>query len=245
MPLYVGTSGYSYPQWKSIFYPADLPDKRMLSYYGGEFKSVEINNTFHRMPKASMMESWSAEVPADFRFVLKAPQHITHLQRLKDVDDAVSYLFEVAGTLKERLGALLFQLPPSLKKDLPLLRDFLALVPPKRRVALQFRHGSWLDDEVFSLLRKNDAALCIADVQDDLEIPVVPTATWGYLRLRRPEYAEAELRRWARVVQEQGWRDAFVFFKHEESAQGPMLARRFLALSGEERSGSGKPREAI
>lgn len=231
MPLYVGTSGYSYPQWKGIFYPADLPQRRMLNYYGGEFKSVEINNTFHRMPTPSLMESWSAEVPADFRFVLKAPQRITHLARLRDADDAVSYLFEVAGMLKERLGALLFQLPPSLKKDVPLLRDFLALVPPKRRVAFQFSHGSWLDDEVFLLLSKNDAALCIADVQDDLEIPVVSTASWGYLRLRRPEYGEAELLRWARVVQGQGWQDAFVFFKHEESAQGPLLAKRFLALA--------------
>ncbi len=240
MALYVGTSGYSYPAWKGTFYPADLPDKRMLNYYGGEFGSVEINNTFHRMPGPSLLESWAAEVPEDFRFVLKAPQRITHLQRLRDVDDAVSYLCEVAGTLKERLGALLFQLPPSLKKDLPLLRDFLALLPPGRRVALQFRHRSWLDDDVLALLRKNDAALCIADVQDDLEIPLLSTAAWGYLRLRRPEYDDAQLRRWAEAVQQQGWQDAFVFFKHEDSARGPMLAKRFLALSSlQGSSGSG------
>ena len=231
MSLYVGTSGYSYPEWKGSFYPEDLPAKRMLNYYGSQFRTVEINNTFHRMPKVSLLESWGAEVPADFRFVLKAPQSITHFQRLKDVDDPVSYLFDVAGALKERLGALLFQLPPSLKKDLPLLRDFLALLPPGRRAALQFRHRSWLDDEVFGLLRKNSVALCIADLQDDLEIPFVATADWGYPRLRRPDYGDAELKRWGALVRGQNWSDVFVFFKHEDSARGPLLARRFLALA--------------
>jgi len=232
MVLYVGTSGYSYPQWKGLFYPEELPAKRMLSFYGGQFRSVEINNTFHRMPTAALLETWAAEVPADFKFVLKAPQRITHLQRLRDVDDTLSYLFEVAGTLKERLGALLFQLPPGLKKDVPLLRDFLSLLPPKRRAAFQFRHRSWLDDEVFGLLQKNGAALCIADAEDDIEVPFVSTADWGYLRLRRPDYGEAQLKRWAALVQEQSWGDAFVFFKHEESALGPLLAKRFLDLSG-------------
>jgi len=204
----------------------------MLSYYGSQFRSVEINNTFHRMPQAALLESWAAEVPADFKFVLKAPQRITHVQRLKDADDAVSYLFDVAGTLKERLGALLFQLPPSLKKDLPLLRDFLSLLPPGRRAAFQFRHRSWFDDEVLGLLQKNGAALCIADAQDDIEVPFVATAEWGYLRLRRPDYGVRELKKWAELVRKQNWREAFVFFKHEESAQGPLLAKRFLELSG-------------
>jgi len=232
MVLYVGTSGYSYKEWKGSFYPEDLPASRMLSYYGSQFRSVEINNTFHRMPQAALLESWAAEVPADFKFVLKAPQRITHVQRLKDADDAVSYLFDVAGTLKERLGALLFQLPPSLKKDLPLLRDFLSLLPPGRRAAFQFRHRSWFDDEVLGLLQKNGAALCIADAQDDIEVPFVATAEWGYLRLRRPDYGVRELKKWAELVRKQNWREAFVFFKHEESAQGPLLAKRFLELSG-------------
>lgn len=233
MSLYVGTSGYSYPEWKGLFYPQDLPEKRMLGYYGTQFMSVEINSTFHRMPSVAQLEAWGRAVPADFRFVLKAPQRITHLQRLRDADRAVSYLFEVAAALGERLGAVLFQVPPGLGRDLPLLRDFLALLPEGRRSAFQFRHRSWLDDEVLALLRRNDAAWCIADEEDGPGMPVVATARWGYLRLRRPEYGMPELARWLGVVRGQGWQDAFVFFKHEESARGAMLARRFLALAEE------------
>jgi uncharacterized protein YecE (DUF72 family) len=232
MNLYVGTSGYSYKEWKGSFYPEDLPEKQMLHYYGGQYKTVEINNTFHRMPKVSLLEGWAGEVPNDFKFVLKAPQQITHFQRLKDADESMSYLFDVAGALKERLGALLFQLPPNLKKDLPLLRDFLALVPPRRRVALEFRHQSWFDAEVFTLLRQNNAALCIADAENDLEVPFASTADWGYLRLRRPDYDLKELKRWTKLVQKQDWQDAFVFFKHEEVGKGPLMAKRFLELAG-------------
>src|SRR6266705_3803721 len=159
MNLYVGTSGYSYKEWKGTFYPDDLPDKQMLRFYGERFRSVEINNTFYRMPKASILEAWAAEVPADFKFVLKASQRITHKQRLKDADDSVSYLLEVAGALKERLGPLLFQLPPELKKDLPRLREFLTLLPPDRPSAFEFRHQSRFDGEVFSLLREHQVAL--------------------------------------------------------------------------------------
>ncbi len=191
--LYVGTSGYSYKEWKGSFYPKNLPDKQMLRYYGERFRTVEINNTFYRMPKASVLEAWAAEVPADFKFVLKAPQRITHIQRLKDAGESVSYLLEVAGALKERLGPLLFQLPPNLKKDVPRLREFLALLPLERRAAFEFRHPSWFDDEVFGLLRDHQAALCIAEAEDDLEVPFVATADWGYLRLRRPDYGDAEL----------------------------------------------------
>src|SRR5216117_550140 len=131
MNLYVGTSGYSYKEWKGTFYPEDMPEKQMLRYYGERFRSVEINNTFYRMPKPSVLESWAAEVPEDFKFVLKASQRITHMQRLKDVGDSVSYLLKVAGTLKGRLGPLRFQLPPFLHKDLPRLRELLALLPSK------------------------------------------------------------------------------------------------------------------
>ncbi|HBG04550.1 MAG: hypothetical protein A2075_01220 [Geobacteraceae bacterium GWC2_58_44] len=231
MNLYVGTSGYSYKEWKGSFYPENLPDKQMLHYYGERFRSVEINNTFHRMPKVSVLEAWAGEVPGDFKFVLKAPQTITHIQRLLDADDSVSYLFDVAGALKERLGALLFQLPPNLKKDMPRLRDFLALLPAQRRVSFEFRHRSWFDAELFALLQRNDAALCIADAENDLEVPFASTADWGYLRLRRPDYTVAELKRWAKLVRDQGWRDAFVFFKHEEAGKGPLMAKRFLELA--------------
>jgi uncharacterized protein YecE (DUF72 family) len=231
MNLYVGTSGYSYKEWKGTFYPEDLPDKQMLRFYAERFRSVEINNTFYRMPKPSVLESWAAEVPADFKFVLKAPQRITHLQRLKDSADSVSYFLKVAGALAERLGPLLFQLPPYLKKDLPRLHDFLALLPRERPTAFEFRHQSWFDEEVFTLLREHQAVLCIAEAENDLEIPFISTADWGYLRLRRPDYGDAELKTWARRVLEQSWRDAFIFFKHEEEGKGPQMARRFLELA--------------
>ena len=231
MNLYVGTSGYSYKEWKGTFYPKELPDKQMLRYYGERFRTVEINNTFYRMPKASVVEAWADEVPADFQFVLKASQRITHMQRLKDAGDSLSYLLEVAGTLKERLGPLLFQLPPYLKKDAPRLREFLALLPPTRRAAFEFRHQSWFDAEVFGLLRDRQAALCIAEAENDLEIPFVSTAHWGYLRLRRPDYGDAELKAWVERVRQQDWQDAFIFFKHEEEGKGPQMAKRFLELA--------------
>ena len=230
MNLYVGTSGYSYPKWKGALYPEDLPNKQMLRFYGGQFRTVEINSTFRGMPKASVLDTWADEVPAEFRFVLKAPQRITHIKRLKDVGDSVSQLLEVAGTLKERLGPLLFQLPPNLKKDAPRLREFLALLPGRPRVAFEFRHPSWFDNEVFALLRRHKAALCIADAEGDLEVPFVATADWGYLRLRRPDYGDAEMKIWVKRARYQDWRDAFVFFKHEDEGKGPLMAKRFLEL---------------
>jgi uncharacterized protein YecE (DUF72 family) len=232
MNLYVGTSGYSYKQWKGTFYPKDLPAKGMLHYYGQQFRSVEINNTFHRMPKAALLEGWAAEVPADFKFVLKAPQRITHIQRLRDTDGSVSFLLNEAAVLNERLGPLLFQLPPNLQKDVPRLAAFLELLPRMRRGAFEFRHQSWFDDEVFALMREHGAALCIAEAENDLEVPFVSTADWGYLRLRRPDYGDPELKAWAERVRGQDWRDAFVFFKHEDEAKGPEMARRFLELAG-------------
>jgi uncharacterized protein YecE (DUF72 family) len=231
MSLYVGTSGYSYKEWKGTFYPEDLPDKQMLRFYGERFRSVEINNTFYRMPKPSVLEAWANEVPADFRFVLKASQRITHMQRLKDAGDSVAYLLKVAGALKERLGPLLFQLPPYLKKDLPRLREFLALLPGDRPSAFEFRHESWLDSEVFELLGEHHVALCIAEAEEGLEIPFVSTADWGYLRLRRPDYGDAELTTWVKRLHDQNWRDTFVFFKHEEEGMGPKMAKRFLELA--------------
>jgi uncharacterized protein YecE (DUF72 family) len=231
MNLYVGTSGYSYKEWKGTFYPKDLPGAQMLRYYGERFRTVEINNTFYRMPKASVLESWAEAVPADFKFVLKASQRITHMQRLKDTDESVSYLLDIAGALKDRLGPLLFQLPPNLAKDLPRLQTFLALLPSHRRAAFEFRHPSWFDDDVFALLRQHQVALCIADAEDDLEVPFASTADWGYLRLRRPDYDVTALKSWMKRVQKQDWRDAFVFFKHEDEGKGPQLAQHFLELA--------------
>ena len=231
MNFYLGTSGYSYKEWKGPFYPEDLPEKQMLRFYGERFRTVEINNTFYRMPKPSVLEGWAAEVPENFRFVLKASQRITHMQRLKDAGDSVSYLLKVAGALKERLGPLLFQLPPFLKKDAQRLREFLELFPKDRRAAMEFRHESWFDEEIFTLLREHGAALCIAEAEDGVEVPFVPTASWGYLRLRRPDYGDEQLKSWAKRVGEQAWNDVFIFFKHEDEGKAPQMARRFLELT--------------
>ena len=231
MKLYVGTSGYSYKEWKGPFYPKDLRESQMLAFYGTHLQSVEINNTFYRMPKASVLEGWAEQVPPDFKFVLKASQRITHMQRLKDTDDSVAYLLKVAGALKERLGPLLFQLPPYMKKDVPRLREFLALLPSSPHAALEFRHESWFDDEVFALLRQHQAALCIAEAEDGVEVPSVSTADWGYLRLRRPDYTDEELKKWITWVRDQNWQEAFIFFKHEDEGKAPQMAQRFLELA--------------
>ncbi len=231
MNLHVGTSGYSYPEWKGSFYAKDLPAAKMLRFYGERFDTVEINYTFKRMPQASVLAKWAASVPTGFQFALKAPRHITHGQKLQGVDDSVSNLLEAAGVLKKRLGPLLFQLPPDFPKDLPRLRDFLALLPARCRVAFEFRHASWLDDAVFGLLRDRGAALCIAEAEAGLDIPFVATTDWGYVRLRRPDYNPRELSAWGKRIQEQNWRDVFVFFKHEDQGKGPQLAKRFLELA--------------
>jgi uncharacterized protein YecE (DUF72 family) len=229
--LYVGTSGYSYKEWKGTFYPKDLPAQKMLRYYGERFRTVEINSTFYGLPKASVLEGWADTVSADFKFILKAPKQITHVQRLKDAGDLMSQLLEVAEALTDRRGPLLFQLPPTSRKDVPRLRAFLALLPLQHRAAFEFRHPSWFDEEVFRLLRDHRAALCIADAEDGFEVPFVVTADWGYLRLRRPGYGAADLKAWVKRVQGQGWWDAFVFFKHEDEGKGPQLAKQFLELT--------------
>ena len=231
MNLYVGTSGFCYKQWKGGFYPQNLPEKQMLRYYSEHFQTVEINNTFYRMPKASVLKAWAGEVGDDFKFVLKAPRGITHVQRLKAAGGSVSYLLEVASVLADRLGPVLFQLPPYLKKDLPLLRDFLAMLPGHKRAAFEFRHPSWFDEETFKILRDHQVALCIAEAEDGLSVPFVSTAHWGYLRLRKSDYGDAELTRWLERLWPCQWQDAFVFFKHEEEAKGPQFARRFLELA--------------
>jgi len=231
MNFYVGTSGYSYPEWKGLFYPEKLPARQMLRFYGEHFQAVEVNYTFRRMPTASLLEGWSRSVPANFQFVLKAPEQITHKQRLKDVGELLSKLLEVAGVLKDRLGPLLFQLPPNFAKDASRLRDVLALLPSTCRAAFEFRHPSWFDDEVFGLLRDRGAALCIAEAEDGLDVPFVATTDWGYLRLRRGDYARRDLSAWVRRLRGHDWRDAFVFFKHEDQGHGPRLAKSLLDLA--------------
>lgn len=230
MKLYVGTSGYSYKEWKGIFYPEMLPAKQMLNFYGTRLNAVETNSTFRRAPEESVLKSWAAQVPYDFRFSIKASQEITHFKRLKDVQDEVGHFFRTVRVLKERFGVMLFQLPPNFKKDVPRLQVFFKEVPKKVRVAFEFRHESWFDEETFDCLREHNSSLCIADADDELKVPFVSTADWGYLRLRRVNYTPSQLKSWYKRVAEQQWGDAFVFFKHEDAATGPKLAEKFLKL---------------
>lgn len=230
MKVRAGTSGYSYKEWKGTFYPKDISADDMLSFYAKHFATVEINNTFYKMPSKSLLTGWAEQVPEGFSFVLKAPRRITHIKKLKGVDDDVAYLLKQAAELGAKRGPLLFQVPPFLKKDLGLLRDFLRLLSPEEQTALEFRHQSWFDDEVFTLLRTQNVALCLADADSELEIPFVSTADWGYLRLRRAEYTDEDLQQWVERIAGESWKEAFVFFKHEESGTGPQFARRFLKL---------------
>jgi uncharacterized protein YecE (DUF72 family) len=230
MTIYAGTSGYAYKEWKGAFYPEGLRNDDMLHHYGSQFASVEINNTFYRMPTERTLERWASQVPEAFRFVLKASQRITHHRRLRDVEDPLAYFLSVARQLGSRLGAVLFQLPPNFKADRARLEAFLALLPDDIRVAFEFRHASWLDEETFALLRAHGAALCIAD-GEKLEPARIASAGFGYLRLRGEGYEDAELRAWAGWIADQAWTDAYVFFKHEDGAAGPALARRFLDLA--------------
>ena len=227
----VGTSGYNYAEWKGTFYPAGLPASKMLAYYVERLSTVEINATFYRMPNARTLAAWGDVAPAGFTFVLKAPQRITHLARLRDVDEPLRYFCDTARTLGDKLGPVLFQLPPNFRKAADRLADLLAQIPPGLRVAFEFRHASWFDEEVYGMLRARNAALCIAETEDGAT-PSVATADWGYLRLRGVEYADDDLARWLATIRRigAGWRDAFVFFKHEEAGTGPALARRLVAL---------------
>ena len=233
MDLYVGTSGYSYKEWKGTFYPDDLPPDEMLQFYSRHFATVEINNTFYRMPKASVLEQWASEVPNRFRFVLKASRRITHFQKLKHCEDSIGYLLRTAAALKDRLGPLLFQTPPDFQRDSATLQEFLALLPSDGRHAFEFRHASWFHDEVFGLLRDANASLCVADAENDLEIPMIATSDFGYLRLRRPDYGTDDFDHWIKRISEQPWKETFVFFKHEEAGKGPEFARRFLRSAGQ------------
>jgi uncharacterized protein YecE (DUF72 family) len=229
--IHVGTSGFSYPEWKGSFYPEKLPAKGMLAYYSTRFPTVEINNTFYRMPKAEMLAGWAAETPAGFRFAVKASRRISHDRRLLDVSEPTVRLFEAATALGDKLGPVLVQLPPNFKKDVGRLKDFLAQVPAGRRVALEFRHATWLDDDD-DALRQAGAALCVADTGEPDDAPLVATAGWGYLRLRRPDYGADELASWAQRVREQAWSDAFVYFKHEDEGKAPKLADEFVRAGG-------------
>jgi uncharacterized protein YecE (DUF72 family) len=229
--LWVGTSGYSYKEWLGNFYPERLAAKEMLRYYASRLPAVEINNTFYRLPKESVLQSWAEQVPGEFRFVLKAPQRITHRKRLKDTRGEVEYLFRVAKALGSSAGAMLFQLPPYLRKNLPVLQNFLTSLPKDQAVAFEFRHESWFDEEILGCLREHNCALCMAEMDEAESQNLVATANWGYLRLRRSEYSTADLKNWKQQILQQSWEHAYVFFKHEDEGIGPKLAGEFLDLA--------------
>jgi uncharacterized protein YecE (DUF72 family) len=231
MDLYVGTSGFSYKEWKGSFYPEKIPAKEMLAYYASRLPAVEINNTFYRLPQKSMLDNWWDLVPPGFRFSVKASQRITHFKRLNGVTDETTYLLDTAASLGDRLGPILFQLPPNMKKDAARLEAFLEGLPVGTKATWEFRHPTWLEDEVLELLARKNHALCISDTDDMPVSHVDKTADWGYLRLRRVSYTSENLTEWLQRVRDQNWQEAFVFFKHEDEGTGPRLAGEFLNMA--------------
>lgn len=229
--IWIGTSGFSYPEWKGSFYPEKITQAKMFAYYAERFPTVEINNTFYRMPNAEMIAGWADNAPKKFLYTLKAPQRITHVQRLKLTDDTTKVFFDRARTLGDLLGCVLVQLPPNMKKDVARLEGFLAALPEGVRVAFEFRNASWFDDAVYDALRARGAALCVAD-SEKLATPIVTTATFGYFRLRDEGYGPEDIARWAKEIRERQatWTETFVYFKHEDAGKGPA----FAAALGEE-----------
>ena len=231
--ILVGTSGYNYPEWKGSFYPADLSAAKMLPYYASKFRTVEINYTFYRMPTSKIVNGWAAQVPPEFRFTLKAPKRITHDKRLRaaEVADSLRTFVSVAGELGPQLAALLVQLPPNFKKDLPLLSEFLSLLPPETKAAFEFRNASWLDDEVYDALKARNIALCVAD-SEARQTPAIATADYAYLRLRDEGYGDADIAKWAEAAKQLDatCSDVFVYFKHEDEGKGAAFGQQMMGL---------------
>jgi len=229
MKLHAGTSGFAFKEWKGSFYPQDLKDDGMLGFYSSKFPTVEINNTFYRLPKEDVLQSWAAQVPEPFTFAIKASQRITHFARLKpESASAVEFLLKNTASLAHRLGPILFQLPPNLKKDTDRLRAFIDTLPVDRRYTIEFRHESWFEDDVFDVLRARDIPMCVTE-QPDFASPFVSTASWGYTRLHRLDYNDAMLAEWAQKISAQPWSEAFVFFKHDEGiGSGPPAVGVFM-----------------
>lgn len=237
MKIHVGTSGYGYKEWKGIFYPEKISPKEMLRFYGERLNAVEINYTFYHMPTGGILTSWAEQVPDDFAFALKAPQVITHLKQLRNVGEETDYFFRTLSVLERKLGPALFQFPKSFhaKKNRPALEEFLPLIPGNVQCAFELRSPTWLDAGIADLLRERGFSLCIEDTDENPAHEIVSTAPWGYLRLRRSDYTDADLSLWLDRILAQKWGEAFVFFKHEEEATGPVMgpemAVRFLELA--------------
>lgn len=226
MKIWIGTSGFQYPEWKGKFYPEKMPASQMLPYYAERFSSTEINYTFRRIPAEKTITAWSGTTPARFKFSFKAPQRVTHFSKLRGCAELLEVFHRAIAVAADKCGPVLFQLPPTFHKDEEVLRAFLADVPEGLRAAFEFRHESWFEDPVFEILRAGNAALCVAE-NEELATPAVATADFGYLRLRREDYTPAQIQRWADWIGEQkaGWSEAFVYFKHEETCVGPKFAQ--------------------
>ena len=231
MRVCAGTSGYSYKEWKGKFYPEKLPANQMLAFYAKSLPSVEINNTFYRMPKKNVLENWRRQVPDNFRFAVKASQRISHKKRLKDAEEETNYLLDSLQALGSCLGIVLFQMPPYFRKDGECLKHFLGTLPVSLPCAFEFRHESWFDQDTFDTLREHNKTLCTADETNSKFHDIVRTANIGYLRLRRGEYDKSDLTRWAKAVVTEDWSECFVFFKHEDECGGPELAHSFMDIT--------------
>jgi len=229
MNSWIGTSGFQYPEWKGHFYPEKLPAAKMLPFYAERFQTTEINYTFRRIPSGKTIENWCELTPPRFAFSLKAPQRVTHFAKLQNCSDSLKFFFGAIQGLEDKLGPILFQLPPFFRKDAGVLTAFLAQLPDGVRAAFEFRHKSWFDEEIFESLRARNAALCIAE-SADLSTPIEATANFGYLRLRREDYGPEDIARWSETLRSHAskWSDAFVYFKHEEQGMGPKLATQFI-----------------
>jgi uncharacterized protein YecE (DUF72 family) len=235
--LWAGASGYAYKEWKGSFYPEKIQPEAMLEWYAQRLPSVEINNTFYQMPKAAVLEHWAEVTPEEFRFAIKASRRITHDARLKAdaAAESLAYLYKNLATLGDKRGPVLFQLPPFLKKDMPRLNDFLALLPADHRATFEFRSDTWFDDEVYAALRACGASLCLSEREDSTPPPLVETASWGYVRLRLENYSEEDLAQWAQRIGATRWQEAHVYFMHEPTAPG--YASTLLRLSGASKPG--------
>lgn len=238
--LVAGASGYSFKEWKGNFYPEKMKPEEMLAWYSARLPTVEINNTFYQMPKASVLEHWAQTTPESFRFAIKAPRRITHMSRLRAETsaDSVNFLYTTLAVLGAKRGPVLFQLPPFLKKDLPRLSEFLKLLPDNHNAAFEFRNDSWFDDDVYEALRAAGASLCVSEREDgerEMEAkdrappPLIETAPWGYVRLRLESYSDEDLQRWAARLQATAWREIYVYFMHEPTA--PAYAQTLMRFA--------------
>ena len=233
MRILAGASGYSFKEWRGTFYPDKMKPEEMLPFYSARLPTVEINNTFYRFPRPNVLEEWMRITPEAFKFSIKAPRRITHIGRLKpeSVTEAIGWLYDNMGPLADKRGPVLFQCPPTMKKDVARLEGFLALLPPDHRGAFEFRNDSWFSEDVYAALRKAGASLCFSEREDNAPPPLVETAPWGYVRLRLEEYSDADLAQWAKRLESTGWKHVYAYFMHEPTA--PAYAQALMRHAGQ------------